>query len=246
VVDSPSPGGSWGPRNYALTCDQVINFVGQNEGDEPNAIPCIPSLPILTEVEYAVAVSPVTPTILCKPTDNFAVAINARDEYGLEVPEAQGHARVIVNKPPLLGPVSPSTGSGPTMITTYFTTTWLDRNSWRDLKHVYFHIGPSPSLENNVTLLYNVFKGKLWIRSDDGTSWTGGYAPGTAEVLENSQAKVYCAQTEVYAAGDALSVKWAIEFQPNYVGLKKLGLKCKDALRARAKGKWRGSWMIED
>jgi uncharacterized repeat protein (TIGR01451 family) len=241
---SPSPGGSWGPLDYALTCDYIVDFQGQNEGDFPNTMPCEPGLHIFTEVEYALAVSPITPTILCKPTDNFAVVSGAVDEYGTKVPEAQGHAQVSVNIAPTLGTVDPSSGSGPTGVTTYFTTTWKDANGWADLKQCYFHIGDSASIVNNVTLLYNAVKNRLWIRSDDGSAWLGGYAPGSVNTLENSQAKVHCALTTMQGVDDTVEVKWAIEFKAGYTGAKKTGLKCKDRDKARAKAKWKGTWTI--
>jgi hypothetical protein len=149
------------------------------------------------------------------------------------------------NHVPTLGTVDPSSGSGPVGVTTYFTTTWNDADGWGDLKHCYFHIGSSPSLVNNVTLLYNAAKHKLWIRSDDGMMWLGGFAPGSANVLDNGQAKVYCSLTTAQGSGDTLSVTWAIEFKPGYEGTKKLGLKCKDRQKAKAKGAWKGTWTIE-
>jgi hypothetical protein len=244
AVESYSPGGLWGPAEYALDCDQIVNFQWQNEGDFPNDALCEPGWEIFTEVEYAVAVSPITPTILCKPTDNTAVVGAAYDEYGLLVPEAQGHAQLKVNQAPTLGAVTPSSGSGPTGETTYFTTSWLDANGQADLKQCYFHIGTSPSLANNVTLMYNAAKDKLWLLDDSGTNWTGGHAPGSANVLENSQAKVYCDLTSALGYGDTLYVYWAIEFKPGYTGLKKLGLKGRDLDKGKAKGQWMGTWTI--
>jgi uncharacterized repeat protein (TIGR01451 family) len=149
-----------------------------------------------------------------------------------------------VNYRPRLGTVDPSTGSGPTGVTTYFTTTWKDANGWQDLKQCYFHIGASPSIVGNVTLMYNAARNKLWLRNDAGTAWTGGYAPGSANVLQNSQAIVHCDLTAAHGSGDTLGVTWAIEFKPSYTGTKKLGLKCKDRGKARAKGKWKGTWTI--
>jgi hypothetical protein len=149
------------------------------------------------------------------------------------------------NSVPTLGTVDPSSGSGAVGVTTYFTTTWNDADGWEDLKHCYFHIGASPSLVNNVTLLYNAAKNKLWIRSDDGMTWLGGFAPGSSNVLDNSQANLYCSLTTVQGSGDTLSVTWAIEFKPGYEGTKKLGLKCKDRQKAKAKGEWKGTWTIE-
>jgi hypothetical protein len=145
------------------------------------------------------------------------------------------------NSKPDLGSVAPASGSGPTGVTTAFTTTWTDPDGWQDLKQCYFHIGDSPSLAGNVTLMYNAAKNKLWMRTDDGTAWFGGYAPGSANTMENGQAIVDCSLTTKHGDGDALSVTWAIEFKPGYTGAKKLGLKCKDRSKARAKGKWKGT-----
>jgi hypothetical protein len=145
---------------------------------------------------------------------------------------------------PQVGTVTPFGASGPAGITMTFTTTWLDSDGWGDLKHCYFHIGDSPSLVNNVTLLYNAKKNKLWIRSDDGSTWLGGFAPGSANVLENSQARVDCSLTTARSWRDIVSVEWAISFKPTFIGAKKLGLKCKDVHLARAKGEWMGTWTI--
>jgi uncharacterized repeat protein (TIGR01451 family) len=244
IMDTNSPGGDWGPEDYAATCDDIWDLHGQNEGDHPNTAPCEPGLPIYTEVEYAVAVSPITPTLLCKPTDNIAVVSGGFDVSGVKVPEAQGHARVKVNQKPTLGTVKPPSGSGPTGVITYFVTSWHDANGWADLKQCYFHIGDSPDIVGNVTLLYNSVKDKLWIRSDDGSMWLGGFAPGSMNSMENSQAKVHCDLSMTRKYGNTVEVTWAIEFKPGYTGNKKTGLKCKDRDKARAKAKWKGTWTI--
>jgi hypothetical protein len=148
------------------------------------------------------------------------------------------------NHAPALGTVEPAAGSGPAGATTYFTTTWTDEDGWEDLKQCYFHIGASPALAGNVTLLYNAVKNKLWMLHDSGTGWTGGDAPGTVSTMDNSQAIVLCDQTTAAGSGDTVTVVWAIEFKPGYSGAKKTGLKCKDIHKAKAKGKWKGTWTI--
>jgi hypothetical protein len=245
AAESLGLGGLWGPVEYALECDQIANFRWQNEGDFPNEAVCEPGLEIFTEVEYAVAVSPIAPTVLCKPTDNVAVVGGAADEYGQGIPPAQGHAQVKVNARPALGTVTPPSGSGPAGIITYFSTSWQDPNGWGDLKQCYFHIGASPTLAGNVTLLYNAVKDKLWMLSDDGTTWLGGHSPGTATGIANSQAMLDCGFTTVQGAGDTLTVNWAIAFEPSFAGDKKTGLKCKDRDKGKAKGKWKGTWTVE-
>jgi len=60
VAPSPSPGGMWGLPEYTSgkDPDAFFNFEGQNWGDPVPDGPYIPGLPVYTEIEYAVAVSP--------------------------------------------------------------------------------------------------------------------------------------------------------------------------------------------
>jgi uncharacterized repeat protein (TIGR01451 family) len=184
------------------------------------------------------------PTHTYTAIGSYTVTLTVSNTLGSDTLSEPNYISVI-NSAPALGAVDPSSGSGPTGVTTYFTTTWTDASGWEDLKHCYFHIGDSPSIVGNVTLLYNAAKNKLWLRTDDGSAWTGGYLPGTDNTLENSQAIVDCNLTTAEGSGDTLTVKWAIEFKPGYTGTKKLGLKCKDRSKAKAKGKWKGTWTIE-
>jgi hypothetical protein len=154
-------------------------------------------------------------------------------------------AKILFNQQPELGTVLPPSGSCKPLVTVYFTTTWRDADGWQDLKQCYFHIGASPSLAGNATLLYNAAKDKLWLLDDSGTTWLGGCQPGDSLFALNGQAVLHCSQTAVQGAGDTLSVTWAIEFKPGFEGTKKLGLKCKDRDKAKAKGKWKGTWTIE-
>jgi len=61
VAPSPSPGGIWGLPEYAADKDllEFYNFEGQNWGDPVPDGPYNPMLEVFTEIEYAVAVSPV-------------------------------------------------------------------------------------------------------------------------------------------------------------------------------------------
>jgi len=61
VVLSPSPGGIWGLEWYTLDKDisDIYNFEGQNWGDPVPDGPYNSMLEVYTEIEYAVAVSPV-------------------------------------------------------------------------------------------------------------------------------------------------------------------------------------------
>jgi hypothetical protein len=154
-------------------------------------------------------------------------------------------ARVGPNHAPRLGTIAPSSGSTVPGQPFVITTSWRDVDGWPDLKHAYFHIGTSPSLAGNVTLMYNRAKNKLWIRSDDGSAWLGGCAPGDVSYIDNSQAAVYCYLTQVsYPDTDTMNVMWYMWFKGGYTGTKKTGLKCKDVHKAKAKGAWKGTWIV--
>jgi hypothetical protein len=146
--------------------------------------------------------------------------------------------------PPANETVTPSSGGAGTGVTTVFTTTWSDPNGWWDLKQCWFHVGASPSRAGNVTLLYNAQSDKLWILDDTGTAWLGGFAPGSANTLENGQAQVFCDQTSTQGSGTTLQVRWAISFKPGFTGAKKTGLKCKDVSGAKSTAQWKGTWNI--
>jgi uncharacterized repeat protein (TIGR01451 family) len=97
-----TPGGTWGPQGYvpynpSVGCPQIANFQGQNGGGRT----CQPTDGYLwAEVEYAVAVSPITQTIMCDPTHNIAV-VGGTDSLGNPQPVKQSEPPVHVVTPSL-------------------------------------------------------------------------------------------------------------------------------------------------
>jgi uncharacterized repeat protein (TIGR01451 family) len=61
VVTTTSPGGVWGPLGYVTSWSQIENFQGQNDGGATYT-----GGPIQTEVEWAVAVSPIADVFITK------------------------------------------------------------------------------------------------------------------------------------------------------------------------------------
>jgi hypothetical protein len=149
----------------------------------------------------------------------------------------------VSNHAPELGIVDPDSGVGHPGEVLYFTTYYTDPDTFEDLKQCYFHIGSSPSLRGNVTLLYNRLKNKLWLLDSDGT-WIGGFAPGTG-LAENNQAILHGELCEAGGFRYQQWVTWAIEFKGTFCGPKKLGMKAKDMSGAKAKGAWKGNFVID-
>lgn len=137
--------------------------------------------------------------------------------------------RRISHSAPLIGGVIPITGRANADQTTIFTTIYGDPDTWLNIQSVYLLIN------NNSTLLKNSFFGyydqntdKLYLRDDNDKTWLGGYSPGSNNTIENSYAKLNCAQTTTSGSGDILTVNWAVSFKSSFGGIKTVYLAVKD------------------
>jgi hypothetical protein len=126
-----------------------------------------------------------------------------------------------------------------------FTTTATDADGWRNLQEIRFLTNTSTSQVNTVSLRYVRRTNKLYLRNDAGTAWSGGVAPGTNTVLENSQGRLDALKTTVTGSGTTLTVTWRVSYKPAYSGRSyKTYLWAKD--KATSTG-WvqRGSWTVD-
>ena len=139
----------------------------------------------------------------------------------LYVGDAAGHGDgwnqageiTVASAPPSNTSVSPSSGLVPAGAQT-FTTVQRDASGYTDLKCSYLLINDVVSGLGAVYAWYDATTNKLWLRSDDNNAWLGGYAPGSANTLENSRAKLLCSGTTVTGSGPDLTINWAIETKP--------------------------------
>jgi len=56
------------------------------------------------------------------------------------------------------------------------------------------------------------------VRDDLDTTWGTGAPPGSSAVLQNSQCKLYCAETTVTPSGNQLSIAWKLEIKSRVAG----------------------------
>jgi len=129
---------------------------------------------------------------------------------------------------PQTGTVSPSSSSVKAGVSATFSSTWLDANGSSDLKGCFFLIGTGLSQAKTIYLYYEAQNNKLYLRSQDGTKWMGGFAPGSARAIQNSQVKLDCKKTKVTKSGHEVTLKWMLIFKKSYAGNKNLYLKATD------------------
>ena len=146
---------------------------------------------------------------------------------------------------PQVGTVAPNSGSTPAGQTQYLSTSWSDPNGWEDLKWCFFLIGPNTAMADRVFAYYSVANHLLYLRNDGGNAWLGGYAPGSANTITNSQVTLDCSETEVLRSGNTIEVRWALTFDPSYPGTHNQYLKCKDKTGLVDGWHDRGTWTID-
>jgi hypothetical protein len=136
-----------------------------------------------------------------------------------------------VPSPPKDVSVTPSTASDPVNSARVFTTVFSDPDGFANIQTVAFRVGLGPSSNTSAQTLfcrYTSADGHLTILNDAGTTFVGGFAPGSANLIQNSQGILHCAQTTVTKSGNAITVNWSVSGKPGFVGAKPLALRVVD------------------
>jgi len=132
------------------------------------------------------------------------------------------------NYPPTVGTITPSSGSSNINDAVSFTTTYSDRNGWKDIKYAYLLINTSTAGSKCFYVYYDRQSNKLYLRNDKNTAWLGGFAPGSSNMIENSYAKLNCSKTSASGSGTTLTITWNVAFKSTFVGAKNMYLKVVD------------------
>jgi hypothetical protein len=178
------------------------------------------------------------------------VAFAFHSDSGLEYKGAYLDDILIKRKPntaPTTGGVSPNSGGAACGTVQYFTTRYYDPDGYGDIKACRFHIGRDSapkSLIGNAVFVYNPANNKIRVRNDAGTKWWGGKPAGSANLVQNGQAIVHCAQTTVTKNGNMVEVRWAIEFKCTFRGGKQLYLMTRDRNDVTTSLQHVGSWTV--
>ncbi|HTY45761.1 MAG TPA: Ig-like domain-containing protein [Patescibacteria group bacterium] len=149
------------------------------------------------------------------------------------------------NVHPLAVFVIPSAGSSLPGKTVTFVSTYTDLNGWKDIKAAYFLVNTTTGGSKCLYVYYDRLANKLYLRDDTDTQWLGGYAPRSNNTIENTYARLDCADSEVYGLGITLVIKWSVVFKPAFSGEKKTYLYVVDQKNASHGWVQRGKWAIK-
>jgi hypothetical protein len=151
----------------------------------------------------------------------------------------------VVNVPPTLGSITPASGTGQVNVSQIFTATYSDADGWQNIQYVYFLISASTSATTNCFYgYYNQNTNLLYLRDDANSTWLGGYAPGSSNVIENSYTKIDCSLTTISSSGPIMTVNWAVTLKQPFTGAKNTYLYVRDDRNTYVSLTRVGTWTI--
>lgn len=109
--------------------------------------------------------------------------------------------------------LAPSSGPIQSGAETIMTSVHSDPDGYANLAACQLLISDTLSEAYAADFKYDANANKLYVKNDSGTSWSGGYAPGTAKIIQNSFCSLNCANTVVTSSVNSLTINWAIKMK---------------------------------
>lgn len=124
------------------------------------------------------------------------------------------------NFAPSVHDVSPAAGCGYSGVRQTFTTSCSDPNGWQDVKWLSFAVGQDQSGSDGLLAYYSQNSDRVYLSDEEGSGWIGGFAPGSAQIIENSRVALHLEDTSAAGEGDLLTVEWSVAFKSGVPGNK--------------------------
>jgi hypothetical protein len=181
---------------------------------------------------------------------NETFFVNLNNPVACEIEDGQGTVTILnddafTNVMPFCTGLSTSTFSSATGVKRTFIATYNDGNGAGDITQAIFQAGNSPAASNALRCFYDAFDNKLYLRNDTDTAWLGGFEPGSANNISNSQGTLFCANTSVLYSGNDLVVSWTVAAASQWAGLRpRLYLSCIDQAGLSDLSRQFGTWTL--
>lgn len=91
-----------------------------------------------------------------------------------------------------------------------FTTVHFDPNGNGDISQAFLQINTNTSGVGGLRCYYAATNNLLFFLNEAGTTFIGGFAPGSNNVISNSRGSLDCANTTVTRSGNNLTIAWRV------------------------------------
>ena len=122
-----------------------------------------------------------------------------------------------VETAPTADSVSPSSGSG---LSQPFTWKASSPSGYTNLSEMYALFNTSVSGLNACYIRYNRSSNLLYLADNSGSSWLGGFVPGSSGTTGNSQCSINASGSSVSGSGTQLTLTVSVTFQTAFSGTK--------------------------
>jgi len=144
--------------------------------------------------------------------------------------------------PPHNESILPQTGDSPAGSLYTIRSVYTDLNGAEDIANVVLRAGDSNS--NALYVQYSAISRKLYLLNDAGTSYLGGFDPGSPNVINNSRGVLDCSLSKVETVGNQLVVTWALVPSDSFVGTHNLYQLARDRSGAQTDLEQMDSWTV--
>lgn len=204
----------------------LINFVPETGFD-------------LSQLVQGYALDPVTRFLI---TDSTAGPFFKRHydwellaETGASVAPGKGR------EPPLVTEVTPSTGNGREAA---LEITTESSGGINNLGFVQVLVNGNLDGVRSCYLNYEIPQNRLWLIADEGHGTAGVGQPGDQRVLENSQCRIALDRAKPYRVGNAVKLKFEIEFRAAFAGKRHIFVYAKDQSGLISDWRSRAEWQV--
>lgn len=149
-----------------------------------------------------------------------------------------------VNDAPINRSVNPAAATGSVDQSQLLRASYSDVDGTSDIRDARILVNNRLSADNSLYGLYNRAQNKLYLYDDAGTRLLGGFAPGSANTISNSQGTLNCAATTVSTSGSVLVVGWSFTPKAAFAGNKLVYLRVFDVANASDDFDRMGTWNI--
>ncbi|HEX5431886.1 MAG TPA: IPT/TIG domain-containing protein [Bryobacteraceae bacterium] len=139
--------------------------------------------------------------------------------------------------------VSPSGGTG---LSQAFTWTVSSPSGYGNLSDVFTLFNTSISGANACYIHYNRASNLLYLADNTGSTWLGGFVPGSSGSAGNPQCSIYGSESSVSASGSQLSVTVSVTFQASFAGAKNDYVYAVDNEGLNTTWQQMGTWTVEN
>ena len=142
--------------------------------------------------------------------------------------------------------LNPDAGSSSVTVAQTLTAVYDDQDGAGNIADAYILVNAVASTDSALCGWYDSAANKLYLADDTGAAWIGGYTPGSANTIPNSQGSLDCSQTTVSRTATGLTVNWSLTPGAVWAGTtKNVYLRVVDQSDADSNWKPFGTWVIK-